>query len=214
MCWRLFVSLHRLECAGETLRHTKSVLAEVAPDWLLAQITPEWFERYSRRFDEYRFPKAQTHRLEVAETMGADGSQILTAVYESSAPAWLRELPAVEPLRRVWVQQFFVEEGRCRWRSNENIPPPALMSASPYDLDARLGVKRNHGWLGYKVHLTEPCDDDQPPLIVHTETRCRDHPGLGHGRTDSLRLRARGLPSQQTRGGWGLCGCRCERSER
>jgi transposase len=179
MCWRLFVSLHRLECAGETLRHTLNVLAEVAPDWLLAQITPEWFERYSRRFDEYRFPKAQTQRLEVAETMGADGSQILTAVYESSAPAWLRELPAVEPLRRVWVQQFFVEEGRCRWRSNENIPPPALMIASPYDLDARLGVKRNHGWLGYKVHLTETCDDDQPHLIVHTETTAATTPDWG-----------------------------------
>jgi len=48
----------------------------------------------------------------------------------------------------VWVQQFFVEEGRCRWRSNDNIPPPALIIASPYDLDARLGVKRNHGWIG------------------------------------------------------------------
>ena len=33
--------LNRLECVGETLRHTLNVLAEVAPDWLLAQITPE-----------------------------------------------------------------------------------------------------------------------------------------------------------------------------
>jgi transposase len=60
-----FVSLHRLECAGETLRHTLNVLAQVAPDWLLAQIDAEWFDRYSRRFDEYRFPKAQTERLEL-----------------------------------------------------------------------------------------------------------------------------------------------------
>jgi len=140
--------LNRLECAGETLRHTLNVLAEVAPDWLLTQIPSEWFERYSRRFDEYRFPKAQTQRLELAETIGADGHQLLAAVYESTAPAWLAELPAVETLRRVWVQQFFVEEGRCRWRSNEHIPPPALIIASPYDLDARLGVKRNHGWIG------------------------------------------------------------------
>jgi transposase len=29
--------LNRLECAGETLRHTLNVLAEVAPDWLLAE---------------------------------------------------------------------------------------------------------------------------------------------------------------------------------
>src|SRR6266705_2882536 len=171
--------LNRLECAGETLRHTLNVLAEVAPDWLLAQIDAEWFDRYSRRFDEYRFPKAQTQRLELAETIGTDGHRLLAAVYESTAPAWLAALPAVETLRRVWVQQFFVEEGGCRWRTNENIPPPALIIASPYDLDARLGVKRNHGWIGYKVHVTETCDDDEPHLIIHTETTAATTPDWG-----------------------------------
>ncbi len=168
--------LNRLECVGETLRHTLNVLAEVAPDWLLAQIDPQWFDRYSRRFDEYRFPKAQTERLAFAEMIGADGHWLLAAVYAPIAPAWLADLPAVETLRQVWVQQFYVEEGRCRWRSNENIPPPSLIIASPYDLDARLGVKRNHGWIGYKVHLTETCDDDQPHLIVHTETTAATTP--------------------------------------
>src|SRR5215471_18943681 len=118
--------LNRLECAGETLRHALNVLAEVAPEWLLGQI------------DEHRFPKAQSQRLELAETIGTDGHQLLTAVYAPTAPAWLAELPAVQTLRRVWVQQFFVEEGRCRWRTNENIPPPALIIASPYDLDALI----------------------------------------------------------------------------
>jgi transposase len=171
--------LNRLECAGETLRHALNVLAEVAPDWLLAHTPPEWFERYSRRFDEYRFPKAQSQRLELAETIGTDGHHLLAAVYEPSAPAWLAELPAVETLRRVWIQQFFVDEGRYCWRSNENIPPPALIIASPYDLDARLGVKRNHDWIGYKVHLTETCDDDKPHLIVHTETTPATTPDWG-----------------------------------
>ncbi len=189
--------LNRLECAGETLRHTLNVLAEVAPDWLLAQIDAEWFDRYSRRFDEYRFPKAQTQRLELAETIGADGHRLLAAVYESTAPAWLAALPAVETLRRVWVQQFFVEEGRCRWRTNENIPPPALIIASPYDLDARLGVKRNHGWIGYKVHLTETCDDDQPHLIVHTETTAATTPDWGMAEPIHYALEQEGcLPSR------------------
>src|SRR5258708_6480289 len=171
--------LNRLECVGETLRHTVIVLAEVDPDWLLAQTPPEWFDRYSHRFDEYRFPKAQTQRLELAETIGTDGHQLLTAVYAPAAPAWLADLSAVETLRRVWVQQYFVEEGHCRWRSNEQIPPPSLIIASPYDLDARLGVKRNHGWIGYKVHLTETCDDDTPHLIVHTETTAATTPDWG-----------------------------------
>jgi transposase len=190
--------LNRLECAGETLRHTLNVLAEVAPDWLLDQIDEEWFDRYSRRFDEYRFPKAQTQRLELAETIGADGHRLLAAVYESSAPAWLAELPAVETLRRVWVQQFVVQEGHCHWRSDENIPPPALIIASPYDLDARLGVKRNHGWIGYKVHLTETCDEDMPHLIVHTQTTAATTPDWGmtepiHGALEQENC----LPSRQ-----------------
>jgi transposase len=171
--------LNRLECAGETLRHALNVLAEVAPEWLLGQIDEPWFDRYSHRFDEYRFPKAQSERLEWAETIGTDGYHLLTAVYAPTAPIWIAELPAVQTLRRVWVQQFFVEEGRCHWRTNDTIPPPALIIASPYDLDARLGVKRNHGWIGYKVHLTETCDDDEPHLIVHTETTAATTPDWG-----------------------------------
>jgi hypothetical protein len=31
--------------------------------------------------------------------------------------------------------------------------------ASPYDLDARWGVKREEFWLGCKLHITETCDD-------------------------------------------------------
>ena len=140
--------LNRLECVGETLRHTLNVLAEVAPDWLVAQITPEWFERYSRRFDEYRLPKAHTERETLAEMIGADGHRLLSAIYEQTAPAWLRDLPAVEILRQVWVQQFFEEEGRCRRLRNDNIPPPSLLIASPYDPDAHLGVKRGKAWIG------------------------------------------------------------------
>ena len=79
---------------------------------------------------------------------------LLTAVYEPGTPAWLTELLAVETLRRVWIQQFFVE-GHCHWRGNENIPSPSLIIASPYDVDARLGVKRNHGWIGYKLSTNE-----------------------------------------------------------
>ena len=46
-------------------------------------------------------------------------------------------------------------------------------------LHARLGVKRNQGWIGYKVHLTETCDDDEPHLIVHTETTAATTPDWG-----------------------------------
>jgi len=34
--------------------------------------------------------------------------------------------------------------------------------ASPYDTDARWGVKRGTFWLGYKLQITETCDDPPP----------------------------------------------------
>ena len=40
------------------------------------------------------------------------------------------------------------------------------MIASPYDPDARYSTKRGIAWVGYKVHLTETCDEDQPHLIT------------------------------------------------
>ena len=87
--------LNRLETVGETLRAALNALAAAAPDWLLKQVEPEWFERYGRQVEEYRLPKGQTARQSYAATVGADGSRLLSAVYSSEAPAWLREIPAV-----------------------------------------------------------------------------------------------------------------------
>ena len=44
------------------------------------------------------------------------------------------------------------------------------MISSPYDRDVRLSKKRDTVWKGYKVHLTETCDDDSPHVITHVET--------------------------------------------
>ncbi len=38
-------SLSNLECVGETLRAVLDDLAALTPDWLVQQITPDWFER-------------------------------------------------------------------------------------------------------------------------------------------------------------------------
>jgi DDE family transposase len=45
-----------------------------------------------------------------------------------------------------------------------------VLIVSPYDPEARCGGKRDLAWIGYKTHLTETCDDDQPHLITHVET--------------------------------------------
>ena len=44
------------------------------------------------------------------------------------------------------------------------------MICSPYDIEATYGRKLTTWWVGYKVHLTESCDEDAPRLITHVET--------------------------------------------
>jgi len=108
--------------------------------------------------------------LALAEDTGRDGAALLAAVWADIASRWLREIPVIETLRRVWIQQYAVEDGVLRWRASEELPPAARCISSPYDLDAHYAKKRTTTWVGYKVHLTETCEDDGPPLITHVET--------------------------------------------
>jgi transposase len=162
--------LNRLELVGETLRHALEVLAEVAPAWLVQQIRADWFDRYSQRFEQFHLPKGQEERQALVAQIGADGYHLLQAVYAATAPAELRQLAAVQVLRQVWLQQYYREDGRIHWREAGNLPPATHMIQSPYDPEARYAQKRTQDWVGYKVHLTETCDDDTPHLIVNVET--------------------------------------------
>jgi len=163
-------TMNRLECAGETLRAALNSLAVVVPDWLCAQVPAEWYERYGSRMEDFRMPKEATKRQALAEQMGTDGSCLLTAINAADAPAWLREVPAVEVLRRVWIQQFWVNNGQVKWRSDQDIPPASILISSPYDPDAHMSIKRSTVWTGYKVHLTETCDEETPHLLINVET--------------------------------------------
>ncbi|MEU3282863.1 transposase [Streptomyces antibioticus] len=48
------------------------------------------------------------------------------------------------------------------------------MVASPYDPEARYAKKRGSAWVGYKIHLSESCDDPgssgRPHLVTHVVT--------------------------------------------
>jgi transposase len=163
-------SLNRLEIVGETLHAALNVLAQVAPVWLRDHVTAEWFLRYGKAFSDYQQPQGKGERQELAETIGRDGRHLLTQIYCDAAPACLREVAAVETLRQVWVQQFYLEAGEVKWRDIKDCPPSSVMIASPYDLDSRYSEKRGQYWRGYKVHMTETCDDDTPNVITHVET--------------------------------------------
>ena len=165
-------ALNRLETVGETMRHALNTLASVAPDWLRPRIDPDWLERYGPRVDEYRFPKGSEARQALASQIGADGVRLYQAATAADAPGWLREVPAVETLRAVWLQQFYApdERGVVRWRFEQDAPPAAQLINSPYDVEARYSKKRSTVWTGYKVQVTETCDPETPNLITHVAT--------------------------------------------
>jgi len=164
-------ALNRLELAGESVRAALEALTAAHPAWVAQRIcVPGFARRYGTPMTSWRPPASQARRDELAIACARDGYALLEAVYDSAAPAWLRELPAVDVLRRVLVQNYTrtitggteVIKRREKEPEGDGLPPGHARIASPYDLDARRGVKREELWLGYKLHITETCDDAPP----------------------------------------------------
>ena len=164
-------ALNRLELAGESVRAALEALAAAHPAWLEQRIcVADFARRYGTPMASWRPPASQARRDELAVAYARDGYALLEAVYDSSSPAWLRELPAVDVLRRVLLQNYTrtitggkeVIKRREKEPEGDGLPPGHARIASPYDLDARWGVKREEFWLGYKLHITETCDDPPP----------------------------------------------------
>jgi transposase len=162
--------LNRLELVTETMRAALEALATAAPGWLAGLAPQDWYERYGQRASDYRLPQHQTARAALAVSVGADGFALLDAVYAADTPGWLRQVPAVQTLRAIWIQQYYRDQQGLRWRGKGEQPPAALAIDSPYDTDARYGIKRGVGWRGYKAHFTETCEPDRPHLIIHVAT--------------------------------------------
>jgi len=188
----LLRTLTRLTLVAETMRHTLNALADAAPGWLAAHGDPAWAERYAARVEEYRLPQDPAARRLLETTVGQDGYALLQAVYDPSAPPALRRCPALGILRQVWVQQYYGPHD-VRWRTGEDLPPHARLIASPYEVEARFATKRQTAWTGYKVHLTETCDEERPHLITNVETTPATTNDVGVTDTIHAHLAARHL---------------------
>jgi hypothetical protein len=146
-------------------------LAVAAPGWLPTVIdVADWGRRYGARVDTWRLPSSKTKRGELMAAYGTDAVTLLTAVHRGRAPSWLRELPALDVLRRVLVQNYVIttdargrEVVRAREADTDGLPPGRTRLSSPYDTDARWAAKGDDlYWNGYKVHITETCDPPDP----------------------------------------------------
>ena len=131
---------------------------------------PNWVERYEARASEYRLPKSKTKRQLWVEQVGQDGVTLLSAIYADAQAASLRTVPAVETLRQVWIQNYTWQDEKLVYRDNDNLPPAGRYISSPHDTAIRYASKRTTAWTGFKVHVTESCDEERPNLITNVET--------------------------------------------
>lgn len=147
-------ALNLAECVVETLRHALNVLAVLAPGWLRSQVQPDWLERYGHRAEEYRFPKGAEKRQQFLQQVGQDGWRLLAAIEADLESHWMRSIPAVDTLQRVWKQDYLPPEQGESWIADEDRLGASKRFYSPYDLDASAGTKRETHWIGYKAHFT------------------------------------------------------------
>jgi hypothetical protein len=177
--------LNRLELAGESVRACVEALAVAAPGWLAQAIeVASWGKRYTARVDSWRLPTSQAKRTELALAYGRDAFALLGAVYSAAAPVWLRELPAVDVLRVVVLQNYtrtITSDGRevvgRREADTDGLPPGRCRLTSPYATHARWGVKRDTFWNGYKVHVSETCEQPQVGGGADTAAAADDQQG-------------------------------------
>ena len=190
-------SLNRLELVGETLRATLNNLAHIVPDWLREQVPLSWYERYSKRFEDSRFPQGAAERQAFASTLGQDGAALLQAIDCAEAFPWLKQLPSVDLLRRVWHQQYMNTEGTWLLRPGTELESVGERVHSPYDPEAHYAVKRGMGWTGYKVHVTETCDTGTVHVLTHVETTAAEIQDVSMTARIQQALVDKGLPPDQ-----------------
>src|SRR5918912_398947 len=124
------------------------------------------------------------HLLElVAETLRAALDDLAAVV-----PDWLRGVA-----RPAWFERYARRDGRPRWRAGKELPPVGERLQSPYDPGAHYSAKRGMEWPGYKVHVTEVCDEGAAHLVTDVETCPAMQPDMASTSGIHGRLAAKGL---------------------
>jgi transposase len=99
-------TLHRVECVLEAMHAALNQLNGAEPAWVQPHVPLDWYPRYGLRSDQTRLPKDASKREALAQQVGADGYQLLAWVQTVHTSPGLRERPALEALRQIWLQQY------------------------------------------------------------------------------------------------------------
>lgn len=179
--------LTRLELITEAVRAALEALAREDPGLLDELTGRDWAIRYGRPVRLGGQPSRPAARLKQA---GQDTYLLLTMLERHQRPGG----PERDGLRRIFLQNFLIADGKVRPRTEQDgLPPASLRIISPYDLQARFAMRGDTRWAGYLIHVTETCDQDTVNLVTDVATTVstvKDHEALA---LIHARLARRGL---------------------
>ena len=143
-----------MECAIETLRLAlEDLKAEVGQ-----KKRPEFWDRlwafYVDNNLDWRLSK--TEQANRHRQCGQDIRDLLEWI--DTANPKLADREAVKLLRRVFTEQFEVVEGKLELATHR----PSRAVQNPHDPDAHYADKKTKQWTGYKVHVAETVDPEEP----------------------------------------------------
>ena len=148
--------MSRLECVVETLRLALEELAGV-----VGGKRPDFWERLWTLYvqSEVGWRLSQAERDNRFRQWGQDMQEVVEWIDKSDAK--LSEMESIKLLRRVFGEQFEVVEGSLQSRRTS----PSRSVHNPHDPDAHYADKGSKQWIGYKVHVVESVDPQQPAKV-------------------------------------------------
>jgi hypothetical protein len=180
------------------MRAALNALCQQDEEWVLCVLDAGWLDRYVHRFELARFPKEESERKRLREQVGADVHRLLGCLDQPQTPKGLSELPEISLLRQIFAQHYQMKGERVSWRDGPSCKN-AERIVSPYDQEARASRKREVDWLGYKVHVSETCDQqpDRPHLVIGVWTTVATQPDSTMLSPILQCLQERGLAAQE-----------------
>lgn len=143
-----------MECALETLRLG---LKDLEPEVGIKE-RPEFWERLWELYVEGQLDwrMSKTEQANRHRQCGQDIRDLLEWI-DTEKPK-LAQREAVKLLRRVFKEQFEVVEGKLELITHR----PSRAVQNPHDPDAHYADKITKQWTGYKVHVAETVDPEEP----------------------------------------------------
>jgi len=143
-----------LECALETLRLASEDLEQEVGRKKRPEFWDRVWELYVQSKLDWRLGK--TERDSRHRQCGRDMRELLEWLDRNDSK--LSEREAVKLLRRVFDEQFELVEGKLEPATKR----PSRAVQNPHDPDAHYADKGTKQWVGYKVHVVESVDPQQP----------------------------------------------------